>query len=196
MKKLAIVGGVAAALLLVTGCSKKEQPKPQPEQKPAVVKTEPQPEPEPQPQKPKVDYTAQLKATIQQQIPEIVVYFDFDKYNLKPSEAPKVERLAELLKKYPGKICVRIEGNTDEWGTEEYNYALGLKRANTVKKALVDAGVDPNYLTVISYGETHPVCDKCGPGLGSPNGNCCPKNRRDNFTILNSDGDCTAVANQ
>jgi peptidoglycan-associated lipoprotein len=191
MKKLALVTGVAAALLMVTGCSKKEEPKPK-----EPVKKE-QPKPQPKVEKPQVNpeelrakQIAQQKAQIQQEIPTIAVYFDFDKYNIKPEEAPKVEKLAELLKKYPGQICVRIEGNTDEWGTEEYNYALGQKRAEAVKKALIAQGVNPNFLTTISYGETNPVCTKCGPGIGAPNGDCCPKNRRDNFTILNADSSC------
>ncbi|NPA12292.1 MAG: OmpA family protein [Epsilonproteobacteria bacterium] len=107
----------------------------------------------------------------------IVVYFDFDKYNIKPSEMPKVEKLAELIKSNPSNYTVRIEGNCDEWGTEEYNYALGLKRANTVKDALIKLGVDPQKLTVISYGELNPVCTAHAKW-------CWRLNRRDNFTYL------------
>ncbi|HIQ50700.1 MAG TPA: flagellar motor protein MotB, partial [Nautiliaceae bacterium] len=67
----------------------------------------------------------------------IIVYFDFDKYNIRADQWPKVEQLAELIKSNPSNYTVRIEGNCDEWGTEEYNYALGLKRANSVKNALI-----------------------------------------------------------
>jgi peptidoglycan-associated lipoprotein len=179
---------------MVTGCSKKEQP--QPQQPPKKVE---KPKPKPKVVKPQKsaaelekERIAKLKAEIQRQIPQVVVYFDFDKYNIKPSEAPKVERLAQLLKQYPGPVCVRIEGNTDEWGTEEYNYALGLKRANTVRDALIKMGVNPKKLTVISYGETNPVCTSCGPGAGAPNGACCPKNRRDNFHVINANDYCSA----
>ena len=107
----------------------------------------------------------------------IVIYFDFDKYNIRADQWPKVEKLAELIKSNPSNYTVRIEGNCDEWGTEEYNYALGLKRANSVKNALIKLGVDPKKLTVISYGELNPVCTAHARW-------CWRKNRRDNFTYL------------
>jgi peptidoglycan-associated lipoprotein len=108
---------------------------------------------------------------------EVVVYFDFDKYNIKANEWPKVKKLADLIKNNPANYTVRIEGNCDEWGTEEYNYALGLKRANTLKDALIKLGVDPKKLTIISYGELNPVCTEHTKA-------CWSKNRRDNFTYL------------
>ena len=107
----------------------------------------------------------------------IVIYFDFDKYNIRSDQWVKVEELAELIKSNPSNYTVRIEGNCDEWGTEEYNYALGLKRANSVKDALIKLGVDPKKLTVISYGELNPVCT-------AHKGWCWRKNRRDNLTYL------------
>ena len=108
---------------------------------------------------------------------DIVVYFDFDKYNIKKSQWPKVEKLADILKSNNKNYTIRIEGNCDEWGTEEYNYALGLRRANTVKNALIKLGVDPKKLTVISYGKLNPVCTAHAKW-------CWRKNRRDNFTYL------------
>jgi len=107
----------------------------------------------------------------------IVIHFDFDKYNIKPSEWPKVQKLADLIKSNNANYTIRIEGNCDEWGTEEYNYALGLKRANSVKNALVKLGVDPKKLTIISYGELNPVCTAHAKW-------CWRLNRRDNFTYL------------
>jgi peptidoglycan-associated lipoprotein len=107
----------------------------------------------------------------------IVIYFDFDKYNIRPDQWPKVKKLAELIKSNSSNYTVRIEGNCDEWGTEEYNYALGLKRANSVKNALIKLGVDPKKLTVISYGELNPVCTAHARW-------CWRLNRRDNFTYL------------
>ncbi len=107
----------------------------------------------------------------------IVVYFNFDKYNIRKDQWPKVEKLAKLIKDNPSNYTVRIEGNCDEWGTEEYNYALGLRRANSVKKALIQLGVDPKKLTVISYGKLNPVCTAHAKW-------CWRLNRRDNFTYL------------
>ncbi len=106
-----------------------------------------------------------------------VVHFDFDKYNIRPDQMPIVKAVANTLKDIKGNYTVRIEGNCDEWGSDEYNYALGLKRAKTVKNALVNLGVDANKLTIISYGESNPVCT-------AHNKACWAKNRRDDFTLL------------
>ena len=106
-----------------------------------------------------------------------VIHFDFDKYNIRPDQVPIVKAVANILKDIKGNYTVRIEGNCDEWGSDEYNYALGLKRAKRVKDALVDLGVDVNKLTIISYGESNPVCS-------AHNKECWAKNRRDDFTLL------------
>jgi peptidoglycan-associated lipoprotein len=123
----------------------------------------------------KITLTAKQKFA--KKLANIVVYFDFDKYNIRPDQWPKVEKLAKLIESNPANYTVRIEGNCDEWGTEEYNYALGLKRANSVKNALIKLGVDPKKLTIISYGELNPVCTAHAKW-------CWRKNRRDNFTYL------------
>ncbi len=103
------------------------------------------------------------------------VLFDFDKFNIRDNMIPVVETLAEKIKGQNG-TTVKVEGNCDEWGTDEYNYALGLKRAKSVKDTLVKYGVDANVLKLISYGESNPVCtDK--------NDACWAKNRRVEFKI-------------
>ncbi len=106
-----------------------------------------------------------------------VVHFDFDKYNIKPSQMPIVQAVANILKDTKTNYTVRIEGNCDEWGSDEYNYALGLKRAKIVKQALIDLGVPADRLTIISYGKSNPVCT-------AHTKECWAKNRRDNFTLL------------
>jgi peptidoglycan-associated lipoprotein len=106
-----------------------------------------------------------------------VVTFDFDKYDIKSNQIEVVQEVSNILKDSSENFTVRIEGNCDEWGSDEYNYALGLKRAKVVKQALVDLGVDENKLTIISYGESNPVCSE-------HNKQCWARNRRDNFTLL------------
>jgi peptidoglycan-associated lipoprotein len=104
------------------------------------------------------------------------VYFDFDRYNIRPGDA-------ETLKKDYGRIAsntngkVRIEGNCDERGTVEYNLALGQKRADAAKAFLVSLGVDANRLDTVSYGKEKPA----DPGH---NEQAWAKNRRDHFTPM------------
>ena len=104
------------------------------------------------------------------------VYFDYDKYTLNKSGKEQTTVTAEAIKKISG-TPIRIEGNADSRGSDEYNYALGLKRANEVKAALTNAGVT-NKLEVVSYGESKPECtDSTGTE------ECFAKNRRVQFKI-------------
>ena len=65
------------------------------------------------------------------------IYFDFDEYNIRPDQEPRLDYDADLFQSSDAKdLTIKIEGNCDEWGTDEYNYALGLKRAKTVRDAL------------------------------------------------------------
>lgn len=83
------------------------------------------------------------------------VFFDFDKYDLKPEAQAQLDQQAAWLKQYPQHTFV-IEGHADERGTREYNLALGERRANSVKNYLVALGIDPNRIQVISYGKERP----------------------------------------
>ncbi|HEC90977.1 MAG TPA: peptidoglycan-associated lipoprotein Pal [Alphaproteobacteria bacterium] len=84
------------------------------------------------------------------------VFFDFDRYNLKPSARRTLEKQAAWLKKY-SKLTITVQGHTDERGTREYNLALGARRANSAKDYLISLGVNPNRLKTISYGKERPV---------------------------------------
>ena len=88
------------------------------------------------------------------------IYFDFDRYDIKPAMQDVVSSGANILKNQAQNAQITIEGNCDEWGTDEYNQALGLRRANSVKRALVTLGLDANQIAVKSYGETNPVCSE------------------------------------
>ena len=84
------------------------------------------------------------------------IHFDFDKYDIRPVHAEILMENAALLKKRPS-MKVQIEGYCDERGTEEYNLALGERRANSAKKYLVSLGISPDRISTISYGEERPL---------------------------------------
>ena len=84
------------------------------------------------------------------------VYFDFDKYDLRQDARDTLSANADWLKSNPG-LQLQIGGHCDTRGTEEYNLALGERRANAVKSYLVSLGVDEARLFTISYGEEMPA---------------------------------------
>ena len=84
------------------------------------------------------------------------VYFDFDKSDIKPDSQAVVASWATYLSANPTSK-VRLEGNTDERGTREYNIGLGERRANAVAQALEARGVSASQLTTVSYGKERPV---------------------------------------
>jgi peptidoglycan-associated lipoprotein len=83
------------------------------------------------------------------------VHFAYDSNKLSQQEKRKISRDSSTLKR---KSEIRVEGNSDEFGTDEYNYALGLRRAKAVKDDMVAKGVDPKKIKVVSYGESNPDC--------------------------------------
>ncbi|UCG14836.1 MAG: peptidoglycan-associated lipoprotein Pal [Deltaproteobacteria bacterium] len=103
------------------------------------------------------------------------VYFDFDKYVLRPDAMAILDEKAAWLRDNP-EVRVLIEGHADERGSNEYNLALGDRRANSAKDYLVRSGVAANRLTTISYGEEQPVCMQ-------HNESCWWRNRRAVFVI-------------
>lgn len=84
------------------------------------------------------------------------VHFDFDKYDLSADARKTLSRNAQHLQATPG-VRIRIEGHCDERGTTEYNLALGERRAKSTYQYLMDLGVDPNRMGVVSYGEEQPL---------------------------------------
>ncbi len=99
-----------------------------------------------------------------------VVYFDFDKSEIRPEFQAAVACHAAYLHQFPG-ARVTLEGNADERGTREYNLGLGERRGNAVDSALSAAGASASQLNVVSYGEERPVCKEHNEG-------CWQKNRR------------------
>jgi peptidoglycan-associated lipoprotein len=85
------------------------------------------------------------------------VFFDYDKYDIRPDQQGSVQSDAHFLGQHPT-ITFIIEGHCDERGSTEYNLALGTNRAETAKSALVQAGVAANRIKTISYGKEKPFC--------------------------------------
>jgi peptidoglycan-associated lipoprotein len=108
------------------------------------------------------------------------IHFAFDKYNI-------TDDMREVATTNAGKIQtvndgynnlkIKLEGNCDEFGSDEYNYALGLKRAKSAKDALVADGVDASKIMMVSFGESNPVCKE-------KNDKCWKLNRRVDYRLL------------
>jgi peptidoglycan-associated lipoprotein len=85
-----------------------------------------------------------------------LVYFDFDSFNLRDDARPVLDAQAQWLGRYRD-VRVRIEGNCDERGTREYNFALGARRANAVREYLEGHGISASRIDTISYGKERPI---------------------------------------
>ncbi len=165
-----IVGSALAAAIIFTGCSSKSPAVDTSSQKtepsssssssststaPAVVETK---------NASMVDEFADAQSKIQ------AVLFDFDKFSIRADMEPIAAANAKLAAPLSS-AKVKLEGNADERGTDEYNYALGLKRANTVKATYVSKGVAEAKISTVTFGEGNPVCKESAE-------ECWAKNRR------------------
>jgi peptidoglycan-associated lipoprotein len=108
------------------------------------------------------------------------VYFDFDSSVIKASEKPKAAAVADYLKANKGK-AVRVEGNCDERGTEEYNRSLGERRALALREELIRLGIGPTEVDTISYGKDKPASQ-------GHDESAWKLNRRDDFIVLTKPG--------
>ncbi len=88
--------------------------------------------------------------------PLLPVYFDFDQSNIREDMRERLEMAAAFLKDNPS-VQIRVEGNCDERGTNEYNMALGERRGQSAKKYLMLLGIDESRMNTISYGEERPL---------------------------------------
>jgi peptidoglycan-associated lipoprotein len=173
---------VIAAALAAAACGKKQPPA----QPPA-----PQPAPPPAAGGPNQDSlmraqrTADSLAAESQRMAAAVaaarntitapVYFDLDKSDLTEQAKAVLDAKAPILSANPG-LQIRIAGNCDARGSDEYNLALGQRRAATVKRYLTDHGVDGARVDLISYGKERPAVE-------GDSEDAYAKNRRDEFEI-------------
>jgi len=109
------------------------------------------------------------------EMPLADVMFDYDQSNIRDDQRATLQRNAEFLRRWQS-VRVSVEGHADARGTNEYNLALGERRANTVKEYLVGLGIGTDRLVVVSKGEETPVCSELTE-------ECYKRNRRGHFLI-------------
>lgn len=167
MKKFLLIIGLIAVVVMVFGChgTKTTVPVEQPQ---AVDTTPPPPPPAPPP--PQEPVTPKIMES-----DFVIVYFDFDKSNIRTDQQVALDKNADILKNHTD-INVEVEGHCDDRGTVEYNLALGDRRAQSVKKYLIDLGISADRIKTISYGKERPAV----PGTGE---DVWAKNRRAVFRI-------------
>ena len=105
-----------------------------------------------------------------------IVYFDFDKYNVRADQQPVVDDVAAKMSADPN-LRVSLEGHCDAIGSDEYNLSLGERRSTSVQRGLEEKGVAADRMTTKSWGEERPVAPNTNPdGSDNPEGRA--KNRR------------------
>jgi len=152
--KLALIAAAAASLAACA--TRKAPPPPAPTPAPAPA-PEPAPPPAPMPPAPVVP-TGPAPGSVQDFVVNVGerVFFDYDSYALRAEGSAMLNAQAAWLARYPN-VKVRIEGNADERGTREYNFALGARRANSVRDHLVSKGVAGSRIETVSYGKEKPI---------------------------------------
>ncbi len=106
------------------------------------------------------------------------VLFDYDKYDIKPEARPALDAVAAYLGNNKS-VNIVVEGHCDDRGTNEYNLALGERRAKSAKNYLASLGVSPDRMIVITFGEEKPLCT-------AQSESCWQQNRRAHFVIVKS----------
>lgn len=153
------------------GCKKKASPVlPEPTATSAGIPSEPSPS--------DMTQTADLSAAELDEISRRFqpVFFDFNRFEIRADQVERLRANATILRQHPN-IIVTLEGHCDERGTEEYNEALGERRASAVKESLVTFGIPSQRIATVSYGESRPFA------LGHDEGSW-QQNRRAQSVVL------------
>jgi peptidoglycan-associated lipoprotein len=125
---------------------------------------------------PEFDEEAAYRERMAAQVEAEAVYFDFDRSFIRPEYRPVLAKKVEFLKEFR-EYNLRIEGNCDERGTNEYNLALGDRRSDSAKNYLISLGISPDRIETISYGEERPLAMGHNEASWS-------QNRRDDFLLM------------
>ncbi len=167
-KWIALACTLTATLFLVVGCGPKESPpapviEEPPAPPPSTPVTPPPAPPTTMDEKPlwDEDIEAFNDATRNPDSPYYGligdVFFEFDKYELQAAARDRLAKNATFMRENP-ELVFRVEGHCDERGTNEYNLALGERRANAARSYLLSLGVPADQMRTISYGEERPTC--------------------------------------
>lgn len=190
MKKILFLALVLVFAYMLFGCAQRKVVQPQPSVTPEEARAK-APEGRPEQKVPEEKITEQQIAKIETKEGEMPKYaeeksifndihFDFDKYDIRPDAKPILQSVAEwLMKNKPADLL--IEGHCDERGTNEYNLALGDRRAKAAKDSLIALGIPSGRINSISYGEEKPLCTE-------QTEECWQKNRRAHFVVLMGKG--------
>ncbi len=116
----------------------------------------------------RAEITREEKAAIEAGLQD--VFFGYDQWTLSDTGMEALNHDAQWLKDHPGAV-MKVEGHADERGTADYNVVLGDKRAKAARSYLVESGVSPKQLAIVSYGKARPFCSE-------PSESCYQQNRR------------------
>lgn len=155
MKKLIL------ALLVTVGCATAPKPQPEPEKAPA-------PAPAAKPAEAPPAAKAEVKDDVEALFKGLAIHFDFDKAEITPDSQKRLDVLADKMRANPA-VHIKVAGNADELGTEEYNLALGQKRADAVKGYLGRLGVEASRIDTVTFGEEKPLDPGHTPDAWSKN---------------------------
>ncbi len=180
MNRAPMIFLAGAAALLTVACSSKPKPATASEAKPVAAVKSPTaapvsaPKAEPRPEAPvrisveELNRRGYLKDA----------FFDYDRYDIRQDQRDVLEKDAAWLRENPT-VKITVEGHCDERGTDQYNMALGQQRAQAVKDYLIQLGVDPSRIQIISYGKERPF-------VTGHDDRAWAQNRRDHFLVTAS----------
>ena len=181
---------VLIVVLIAVGCSKKVPPPPPPPPAPPPAATVPPPPPPPPPQAKPVPppppapprapteeelFLKKSLADLNAEMPLADVTFDYDQFNVRDDQRGVLQKNADYMRRWTT-VRVMIEGHADARGTNEYNLALGTRRATAVRDYMVGLGIAVDRLAIVSKGEEEPLCREDTEA-------CHERNRRVHFVI-------------
>ncbi|MFZ5998727.1 MAG: peptidoglycan-associated lipoprotein Pal [Nitrospirota bacterium] len=188
MKRLLAALLIVLGIIAVTGCAQRKVAQAPEQQAPAGMTAEERQKAGAAPGEPsKETVTEQQLAKAQPAAPQPPaekelptkiqdIHFDFDRYDVRDDAKPVLKELAAFLSNNRAARVI-IEGHCDDRGTDEYNLALGERRATAAKEYLVSLGIPSNRIETVSYGEEKPLCTE-----GTEE--CWAKNRRAHFVLV------------